>query len=195
MTFFIQTFFIRDKVYTNFLYTGQNLYGTKFIRDKVYTGTKFIRGQSLYEDKVYTGQSLYGDKVYTGTKFIQTFFIPQIQWLRQISINPQHNRLDALPIVLSALGSYSLKFSCQQRCWQTLSSWSIRDWVKAHTLEWLSPGSSWYGYTIPGSGGAASWLHLILGHEAGILAPNFVNNQGASCVLLYQCKRSNDFHA
>jgi hypothetical protein len=82
VTFFIQTFFIRDKVYTNFLYTGQNLYGTKFIRDKVYTGTKFIRGQSLYEDKVYTGQSLYSDKVYTGTKFIQTFFILQIQWLR-----------------------------------------------------------------------------------------------------------------
>ncbi len=79
VTFFIQTFFIRDKVYTNFLYTGQNLYGTKFIRDKVYTGTKFIRGQSLYEDKLYTGQSLYGDKVYTGTKFIQFFFIPQIQ--------------------------------------------------------------------------------------------------------------------
>ena len=46
VTFFIQTFFIRDKVYTNFLYTGQSLYGTKFIRDKVYTGTKFIRGQS-----------------------------------------------------------------------------------------------------------------------------------------------------
>jgi hypothetical protein len=53
VTFFIQTFFIRDKVYTNFLYTR----------------TKFI------QDKVYTGQSLYGDKVYTGTKFIQSFFI------------------------------------------------------------------------------------------------------------------------
>jgi hypothetical protein len=73
VTFFIQTFFIRDKVYTNFLYTGQSLYGTKFIRDKVYTGTKFIRGQSLYGDKVYTGRSSYGDKVYTWTKFIQTF--------------------------------------------------------------------------------------------------------------------------
>jgi hypothetical protein len=72
VTFFIQTFFIRDKVYTNFLYTGQSLYGTKFIQDKVYTGTKFIWGQSLYGDKVYMGQSLYGDKVYTGTKFIQT---------------------------------------------------------------------------------------------------------------------------
>jgi hypothetical protein len=75
VTFFIQTFFIRDKVYTNFLYTGQSLYGTKFIQDKVYTGTKFLRGQSLYGDKVYTGQSSYSDKVYTGTKFIQTFFI------------------------------------------------------------------------------------------------------------------------
>jgi hypothetical protein len=73
VTFFIQTFFIRDKVYTNFLYTGQSLYGTKFIQDKVYTGTKFIRGQSLYGDKVYTGQSSYSDKFYTGTKFIQTF--------------------------------------------------------------------------------------------------------------------------
>jgi hypothetical protein len=75
VTFFIQTFFIRDKVYMNFLYTGQILYGTKFIRDKFYTGTKFIRGQSLYGDKVYTGQSLYCDKVCTRTKFIQTFFI------------------------------------------------------------------------------------------------------------------------
>jgi hypothetical protein len=75
VTFFIQALFIRDKVYTNFLYTGPILYGTKFIQDKVYTGTKFIRGQSLYGDKVYMGQSLYGDKVYMRTKFIQTFFI------------------------------------------------------------------------------------------------------------------------
>jgi hypothetical protein len=73
VTLFIQTFFIHNKVYTNFLYTGQSLYMTKFIRDKVYTGTKFIRGHSLYGDKVYTEQSLYGDKVYTRTKFIQTF--------------------------------------------------------------------------------------------------------------------------
>ncbi len=56
------TFFIHNKVFTNFLYTGQILYGTKFTRDKVYTG------QSLYEDKVYTrtkfirGQSLYRTK-------------------------------------------------------------------------------------------------------------------------------------
>ncbi len=42
VTFFIQTFFICDKVYMNFLYTGQSLYGTKFKQDKVYTGTKFI---------------------------------------------------------------------------------------------------------------------------------------------------------
>ncbi len=75
VTFFIQTFFIRNKVYTNFLYTGQILYGTKFIQDEFYTRTKFIQGQSLYGDKVYTGQSLYGDKVYSRTKFIQTFFI------------------------------------------------------------------------------------------------------------------------
>ncbi len=75
VTFFIQTLFIRDKVYTNFLYTGQSLYGTKFTQDKVYTGTKFIRGQSLYGDKVYTGQSSYRDKVSTRTKFIQLFFI------------------------------------------------------------------------------------------------------------------------
>jgi hypothetical protein len=59
VTFFIQTFFIHNKVYTNFLYTGQILHGTKFVQDKFYTGTKFIRGQSLYGDKVYTGQSLY----------------------------------------------------------------------------------------------------------------------------------------
>ncbi len=75
MTFFIQTFFICNKVYTNFLYTGQSSYGTKFIWDKVYTGTKFVRGQSLYGDKVYTGQSSYSDKVHTGKKFIQTFSI------------------------------------------------------------------------------------------------------------------------
>jgi len=72
VTFFIQTFFIRDKVYTNFLYTGQSLYGTKFIQDKVYTGTKFIRGQSLYGDKVYTGQSSYSDKVYTNFFILHT---------------------------------------------------------------------------------------------------------------------------
>jgi hypothetical protein len=60
VTFFIQTFFIRDKVYTNFLYTGQSLYGTKF-----------IQGQSLYEDKVYTGTKFIRDKVHTVTKFIR----------------------------------------------------------------------------------------------------------------------------
>ncbi len=49
VTKFIRTFFIRDRVYT-----GQSLYGTKFIQDKVYTRTKFIQWQSLYEDKVYT---------------------------------------------------------------------------------------------------------------------------------------------
>ncbi len=65
VTFFIQTFFIRNKVYTNFLYTGQILYGTKFIQDKFYTGTKFI------EDKVYTGTKFIRDKVYTVTKFIR----------------------------------------------------------------------------------------------------------------------------
>jgi len=35
VTFFIQTFFIQDKVYT-----GQSLYGTKLIHNKIYTGTK-----------------------------------------------------------------------------------------------------------------------------------------------------------
>ncbi len=70
----------RDILYTNILYTWQSLYelslyGTEFIRDKVYTGqslyrTKFIRGQSLYGAKVNTGQSSYSDKVYTRTKFI-----------------------------------------------------------------------------------------------------------------------------
>ena len=60
VTFFIQTFFIRDKVYTNFLYTGQSLYGTKF-----------IRGQNLYGDKVYTRTKFIQDKVYTVTKFIR----------------------------------------------------------------------------------------------------------------------------
>ncbi len=61
VTKFIQTFFIRDKIYTGLsLYgtkfiRGQNWYGnkvytrTKFIQDKVYTVTKFIRGQSLYK--------------------------------------------------------------------------------------------------------------------------------------------------
>jgi len=37
VTFFIQTFFIQDKVYT-----GQSLYGTKFIRGQSLYGTKFI---------------------------------------------------------------------------------------------------------------------------------------------------------
>jgi hypothetical protein len=74
-TFFIQTLFIRNNVYTNFLYTGQCLYRTMFIKDKVYTGTKFIRGQGLCGEKVYTGQSSYSEKVYKGIKFIQTFCI------------------------------------------------------------------------------------------------------------------------
>ncbi len=60
VTFFIQTFFIHDKVYTNFLCTGQSLYRTKF-----------IQGQSLYEDKVYTGTKFIRDKVRTVTKFIR----------------------------------------------------------------------------------------------------------------------------
>jgi hypothetical protein len=55
VTKFIRTFFIRDRVYT-----GQSLYGTKF-----------IRGQSLYEDKVYTGTKFTRDKVHTVTKFIR----------------------------------------------------------------------------------------------------------------------------
>jgi hypothetical protein len=67
MTFFIQKFFIRDKVYTNFLHTGQSLYGTKFIPYR----TKFIQGQSLHEDKVYTGTKFIQDKVHTVTNFIR----------------------------------------------------------------------------------------------------------------------------
>jgi hypothetical protein len=61
----------RDILYTNtFLYTLQSLYelslyGTKFIRDKVYTGP------SLYRDKVYTGTKFIRDKVHTVTKFIR----------------------------------------------------------------------------------------------------------------------------
>ena len=43
---------------------GQSLYGTKFIRDKVYSGTKFIQGQGLYGDKVYSGTEVIRDKVY-----------------------------------------------------------------------------------------------------------------------------------
>jgi len=76
----------RDILYTNILYTWQSLYKhslyvtkfirTFFIRDSVYTGqslygTKFIQGQSLYEDKVYTGTKFIRDKVYTVTMFIQ----------------------------------------------------------------------------------------------------------------------------
>ncbi len=55
VTKFIRTFFIRDRVYT-----GQSLYGTKF-----------IQGQSLYEDKVDTGTKFIRDKVHTVTKFIR----------------------------------------------------------------------------------------------------------------------------
>ncbi len=58
MTFFIQTFFIRDKVYMQQNLYKHHLYVTNFIRDKVYTVTKFIR-----------------NKIYTVTKFIQTLFI------------------------------------------------------------------------------------------------------------------------
>ncbi len=63
------------------LYRAQivSLYGTEFIRDKVYTGqslytrTKFIRGQSLYGTKFIQWQSLYGDKVYTN--FFHTAYL------------------------------------------------------------------------------------------------------------------------
>ena len=58
VTFFIQTFFIRDKVYTQQNLYKHYLYVTKFIRDKVYTVTKFIH-----------------NRIYTVTKFIQTLFI------------------------------------------------------------------------------------------------------------------------
>ncbi len=54
VTKFIWTFFIRDRIYT-----GQNLYGTKFIQDKVYTGTKFIRDKVHTVTKFIRGQSLY----------------------------------------------------------------------------------------------------------------------------------------
>ncbi len=58
VTFFIQTFFKRNKVYTQQNLYKHYLYVTKFIREKVYTVTKFIH-----------------DKIYTVTKFIQTLFI------------------------------------------------------------------------------------------------------------------------
>ncbi len=119
VTFFIQTFFIRDKVYTNFFYTGQSLYGTKFIRDKVYTGKKFIPGQSLYGDKVYTGQSSYSDKVYTGTKFIQTFFI--LHTLIKLKINNK---------VLKIFNSYnqikSLSWVCMVNIHLQVETYNLR---------------------------------------------------------------------
>jgi hypothetical protein len=68
----MQTFFIRNKVYTNFLFTGQSLYRKKFILDKVYTGTKFIQGQSSYRDKVYMGHLHFIQKIFT---FIQILII------------------------------------------------------------------------------------------------------------------------
>ena len=79
----------RDILYTNILYTWQSLYelslyGTEFIRDKVYTGqslyrdkvytrTKFKRRQSLYGTKFIQWQILYGDKVYTN--FFHTAYL------------------------------------------------------------------------------------------------------------------------
>ncbi len=60
--------------YTNILYTWQSLYVTKFlqtlfIRNKIYTG------QSLYGNKIYTQQNLYGNKIYTNIIYTVTKFI------------------------------------------------------------------------------------------------------------------------
>jgi hypothetical protein len=64
----------RDILYTNILYTLQSLYVTKFIqtlfiRNKIYTG------QSLYSNKIYTLQNLYRNKIYTNTIYTVTKFI------------------------------------------------------------------------------------------------------------------------
>ncbi len=74
--------YIYERIFAYYSYSQQyelSLYGTEFIQDKVYTGqslygTKFIRGQILYGDKVNTGTKFIRDKVYMRTKFIQTFF-------------------------------------------------------------------------------------------------------------------------
>ncbi len=58
VTFFIQTFFIRNKVYTQQYVYKHYLYETKFIRNKLYTVAKLIHNET-----------------YTTTKFIQKFFI------------------------------------------------------------------------------------------------------------------------
>jgi hypothetical protein len=64
----------RDILYTNILYTWQSLYVTKFIqtlfiRNKIYTG------QSLYGNKIYTQQNLYSNKIYTNIIYTVTKFI------------------------------------------------------------------------------------------------------------------------
>ncbi len=64
VTFFIQTFFIRDKVYTEQNLYQHYLYVTKFIRDKVYTVTKFIHNKIYTVTNLYK-HYLYGNKIYT----------------------------------------------------------------------------------------------------------------------------------
>ncbi len=69
-----QTWRYRDILYTNILYTWQSLYATKFIqtlfiRNKIYTG------QSLYSNNICTQQNLYGNKIYTNIIYTVTKFI------------------------------------------------------------------------------------------------------------------------
>ncbi len=64
-TKFIQTSFIRNKIYTgqslysNNIYTQQNLYGNKIYTNFIYTVTKFIH------NKIYTKHYLYRNKIET----------------------------------------------------------------------------------------------------------------------------------
>ncbi len=75
---------VRNKVYTNFLYTGQirdKVYtGQILYGDKIYTRTTFIRGQSLYGKKFIRRQSLSEDKVYSNF-FHTALELKDIKWI------------------------------------------------------------------------------------------------------------------
>jgi hypothetical protein len=56
VTFFIQTFFIHNKVYT-------------FLRDKIYTV------QNFYSNKIYTQLNFYGNKIYMEQNLYKILYI------------------------------------------------------------------------------------------------------------------------
>jgi hypothetical protein len=151
VTKFIRTFFIRDRVYT-----GQSLYGTKF-----------IRGQNLYEDKVYTGTKFIWDKVYTVTKFIRGQSLYKLfsycTWIKGYKVNVknmciiQSNHIQVCNCYCYCLFIIPWIYGVRDR----LASSEHRE----HTCK-ISMNSRWIctegdGYIIWGKGLQSTWWQCI----------------------------------